>query len=128
MKSQFNKDPQTYAIIGAAMAVHRELGHGFLESVYHEALKLEFKDRHIPFVSQKELPVLYKGSKLNSVYKTDFLCFESIILEIKALKSLTSLEESQVINYLKASNLNRGLLINFGSRQLEYKRLVFNLR
>ena len=122
------KDQETYKILGAAMAVHSELGHGFLEAIYHEALEQEFSLQDIPFSKEKKLPVYYKKHKLKTFYLPDFICYDSVIVEIKALQRLSNHEESQLINYLKASGLNRGLLINFGARQLQYKRLVFNLR
>ena len=122
------KDQETYKIIGSAMAVHNELGHGFLEAIYHEALEREFNMQGIPFSKEKKLPVYYKKYKLKNYYLADFICYESVIVEIKALRRLSGNEEAQLINYLKASGLNRGLLINFGAKQLQYKRLVFNLR
>lgn len=123
-----NSDEQTFEIIGAAMAVHRALGHGFLEAVYQEALAIEFTDREIPFACEVELPILFRGQRLNTGYRADFLCFDDIIVELKALDKLTTREEAQVINYLKASGKSRGLLLNFGNRSLEQKRLVLNLR
>jgi len=123
-----SNDEQTFEIIGAAMAVHRELGHGFLEAVYQEALAIEFTDRGIPFAREVELPILFRGQRLNTGYRADFLCFNDIIVELKALDKLTTREEAQVINYLKASGKSRGLLLNFGNRSLEQKRLVLNLR
>ncbi len=122
------KDQETYKIIGAAMAVHNELGHGFLEAVYQEALEREFFLQGIPFSKEKKLPVYYKKHKLKTFYVPDFICYDSVIIEIKALQRIAGHEEAQLINYLKTSGLKRGLLINFGARQLHYKRLVFNLR
>ena len=119
-------DSQTHAIIGAAMEVHRELGPGFLEAVYHDALGLEFATRGVLFVSQRQLPVFYKGQELACTYRVDFVCYERVIVELKALKALTSVEESQILNYLKATRLERGLLLNFGTPSLEYKRFVFS--
>jgi GxxExxY protein len=123
-KNKGDGDALTYAIIGAAMEVHRHLGHGFLEAVYQEALAAEFTDRGIPFRREAELPVHYKGRALPCWYKADFVCYESVIVELKALRELTTREHAQVINYLKATRLSRALLINFGSPSLEYKRFV----
>lgn len=108
-----NSDEQTFEIIGAAMAVHRELGHGFLEAVYQEALAIEFTDRGIPFAREVELPILFRGQRLNTGYRANFLCFDDIIVELKALDKLATREESQVINYLKASGESARLAAEF---------------
>ncbi|HMJ05761.1 MAG TPA: GxxExxY protein [Chthoniobacterales bacterium] len=119
------RDPETFAIIGAAMEVHRELGRGFLELVYQTALALEFQERGIPFKAEVALPIRYKGKLLTCAYRADFVCFENIIVETKAISQLTSADHSQLINELKATGLQRGLLLNFGASSLEHKRLVF---
>jgi len=121
------KDPETFAIIGAAMEVHRELGRGFLELVYQTALALEFQDRGIPFNAEVALPIRYKNKLLTCAYRADFVCFESVIVETKAIAALSSADEAQLINELKATGLRRGLLLNFGATSLEPKRLVLNL-
>lgn len=115
---------EVYAIIGAAMEVHRELGCGFLEAVYQEALELELQARKISFVPQKELPITFKGSILKKTYLVDYVAYEKIIVEIKALDQLTTREEAQVINYLKASGVEVGVLINFGTESLQWKRII----
>ena len=119
------KDPQTFAIIGAAMEVHGELGHGFLEPVYQAALAIEFKERNIPFVAEAPLTVRYKGKTLACTYRADFICHSDIIVETKAIAKLAGADEAQLLNELKATGHRRGLLINFGTPSLEYKRLVF---
>lgn len=107
------------------MEVHSELGNGFLEAVYQEALSIELEDRGIPFRSQPKLELQYKKRQLEKTYCPDFVCYDRIIVEIKALKKLTGCEEAQVINYLKATRKRVGLLMNFGSwGKLEWKRIV----
>ena len=125
MKIVDERDPQTYAIIGAAMEIHRQLGHGFLEAVYQEAAVIEFPLKQIPFEREVNLPVKYKNVSLPVHYRADFVCFSEIIVEFKALSRLSSVEEAQLLNYLKATGLKRGLLINFGTSSLQYKRLVW---
>ncbi len=107
------------------MEVYYKLGRGFLEPIYQEALAVEFSLRGIPFEAQRELRVTYKGQVLDKTYFVDFLCYDKIIVEIKAVGKLTEIEWSQVLNYLKVSDLRVGLLFNFGSPgKLEQKRLV----
>jgi GxxExxY protein len=119
-------DDQTYQIIGAALEVHKELGCGFLEPVYQEALELELSDRRIPFRAQAEIPVFYKGRKLRATYRADVLCYDAVILKLKALGKVGDVEIAQVLNYLKASRQQRGLLINFGTRSLQHQRFVWS--
>ena len=118
------RDPQTYAIIGAALEVHRTLGHEFLEPVYHEALAVELGARGIPHHREVQMPVYYKGVRLDLHYRVDLVCFGEVLVELKAIDRLTPREESQVINYLAASRMGRGMPLNFGSTSLQYKRFV----
>ena len=126
--STVHKDPETYAIIGAAMEIHKEMGSGFLEAVYQDAMEIEFKERGILYIREHNIPVTHKGILLRSPYRADFLCYDSVIVELKAIKALSDIETAKTIHYLKATKLQRALLINFGSPRLEYKRLVHNLR
>jgi GxxExxY protein len=123
MNEQQN-DPQTYAIIGAAMEVHKQLGCGFLEPVYQEAMDIELAARGVAFSPQAELVILYKGKPLKCTYRPDFICFGTLIVELKALSQVGGIEEAQVINYLKATGFHVGLLLNFGARSLQFKRFV----
>lgn len=116
---------EVYQIIGAAMDVYYQLGRGFLEPVYQEALEIELRRRGIPFEAQHELIIYYKGQPLEKRYVPDVVCFGQIVAELKVCDRLTGKEESQILNYLKATNNHVGLLINFGSRgTLEWKRYV----
>ena len=117
------KDPQTYEIIGAAMEAHRELGDGFLEAVDQAALVIEFTRRRIPFRTEVELPIEYKGMRLSCGYRGDFVCFDNVVVEIKA--TLVPPDQAQLLNQLKATKYRCGILINFGAASLEYKRMVF---
>jgi len=121
-------DHETYAIIGAAMEVHTQLGSGFLESVYQEALTEELRLGAVPFESEVRLPILYKGRLLATVFRADLICFGNIIVELKAIKAFTSIEEAQLLNYLKATGMERGLLLNFGAQKLQVKRMVCTKR
>jgi GxxExxY protein len=117
---------EVYAIIGAAMDVYNNLGPGFLEAVYQEAMEIEIASRKIPALPEQKLYIEYKGTPLKKFYEADLICYKKIIVEIKAMDRLTSREESQILNYLKATGMKVGLLINFGAHNdLEWKRLVF---
>jgi len=115
---------ESYKIIGACIEVHNELGSGFLEPIYQEALEVELTNQNIPFQREAPLPVKYKGLVLNKSYIADFILYDKIVLELKALDALSSVHESQVLNYLKATGFKLGLLVNFGQPKLQYKRLV----
>ena len=115
---------EVYQIVGAALEVSNHLGCGFLEAVYQEALSLEFAERHIPYVQQKRIQIKYKNTILQKHYMADFLCYEKIIVEIKAIKQLTSIEAAQILNYLKATGHPVGVLLNFGSPRFEWKRYI----
>ena len=115
---------EVYEIIGCAMEVHSQLGNGFLESVYQEAMSIEMTHCQIPFVKEKRLIITYKGIELAKYYCADFVCYDKIIVELKALSEITTEHDAQIINYLKATGIRVGLLINFGAKSLQYKRLV----
>jgi GxxExxY protein len=114
-----------YQVMGACFEVYKEMGCGFLESVYQECLEMEFRMRGLPFRPQSELDLRYKLNPLNQKYKPDFICYDKIILEIKAVKALTDEHRAQVFNYLKATGYKLGLLVNFGHfPKVEYERIV----
>jgi GxxExxY protein len=116
---------EVYQIVGAAMDVYYQLGRGFLEPVYQEALEVELRRRNIPFEAQKRLTIYYKGEALKKDYVADLICFGQIIAELKVCEGLTGREEAQLLNYMKATRNGVGLLFNFGSRmRLEWKRYV----
>jgi len=117
---------ECFQIIGACFEVHNELGSGFLEEVYHEALKLEFIDRSVPATSKPKLEIRYKGKILKKNYEPDFVFFSAIVLELKAAKALDDAHRAQLFNYLKATVFELGLLINFGcKRELEWERIIY---
>jgi GxxExxY protein len=120
-------DPETYAIFGAAIVVHRKMGRGFLEPVYRACLAIELRRQDIPFEREVSLRVAYDGITLPLSFRTDFVCFGSIVVEVKALPELRSRDTAQLMNYLKASGLHRGVLLNFGSGVLGKQRVVWNL-
>jgi GxxExxY protein len=126
MPSEFD-DPQTYKIIGAAMAVHRELGCGFLEAVSREALTIELREREVPFVREARLPVHYRDRLLPLFYTVDFICYDEVLVELKALRAIGPVEEAQLINYLRVARRSRRLVLNFGATSLQHRRLVLNL-
>lgn len=115
----------TNTIMGAAMEVHRRLGPGFLESGYDEALAIEFEQRQIDFERQKELPVYYKGALIKT-FICDYVVNGKVIVELKAIKNLSEIEQVQLTSYLKASQLAVGLLLNFGAKSLEVKRMIYS--
>lgn len=125
MKEEFMLyEDETYKIIGAAMEVHKELGAGFLEGVYQEALEKEFNLQNIPYKRETPIPVYYKSELLSKHYIADFICYNKIIVELKALSALTTEHQAQIINYLTATRLELGLIINFGRSSLEHKRII----
>ena len=115
---------ESYKIIGACMKVHRTLGPGFLEAVYEEALEKEFQNQKIQFKKQVKLELYYENQKLKKQYRADFVCYDSIILEIKAVKLIPIVFYAQLKNYLKCTNTELGILINFGTSSLTYKRIL----
>ena len=123
---QHDRDPRTHAIISAAFDVHREVGAGsYGEGVCRDALAVEFHLRKIPFMTEVPYPVFYKGVRLPSLYRADFLCMEAVIVEIKSLPERTGkVEQAQMLKYLRASGLKVALLLNFGLASLEYRRFV----
>ena len=123
-KTEILYKEESYKIIGACMKVHRELGSGFLEAVYDEALKKEFMKSEIPFKSQVKLKVFYEGEQLKKYYIADFICYDKIILEIKSINQVPVVFYAQIKNYLTATKMELGMLINFGQSSLTYKRII----
>ena len=123
--SEFLYKDLTYRIIGIAMEIHRELGPGFLEAVYEEVMADELNTGKIAFENQVKLNIYYKEKKLKKQYQADFIVDEKIVVELKGVAKLTDLDEAQMINYLKATGLKIGLLVNFGGKSLEWKRIVY---
>lgn len=115
---------KTYQIIGAAMAVHQYLGCGFTEKVYQDALEIEFQTRDIPYEREQPMEVSYRGVRLNTQFVPDFICFDDIIVELKAVKELEDIHRAQTINYGKVANTEVALLINFGESSLRYERYI----
>ena len=116
---------ESYKIIGSAFNVYNKLGHGFLEAVYQECLELEFKKQGIPYEREKEIKIYYDGQELKQTYRADFVCYDKIIVELKAVSELDEAHHAQVCNYLHATNMKLGILVNFGcSEGLEKDRIV----
>jgi GxxExxY protein len=117
---------EVYTIMGAAFEAHKELGSGFIEAVYQEAFEYELNRRQIPFISQPNLQVRYKDLVLSRTFKPDIVAYDTIIIELKAIEKFSSVDDSQILNYLKATGMQLGLLINFGSSRLEWRRRVLS--
>ena len=115
---------ETYNIRGAIFAVHNELGSGFLERVYQDALEYEFRERGIPYEREKLIQIMYKGKPLGEPYRADFVCYGKIIVELKAVEELQGIHRSQVVNYLNATGMKLGLLVNFGEKFANIERIV----
>lgn len=115
---------ESYMIIGACMEVHKKLGTGFLESVYSEALEKELKNKNVPYEREKKLQIYYEGEPLKKYFKADFVCFNSIIVELKSNGFISKSDIRQSLNYLKATQYKLGILANFGTSSLTYKRIV----
>ena len=115
---------ESYNIRSAIFAVHNELGNGFLERVYQDALEYEFRERGIPYEREKWIQIMYKGKPLGEPYRADFVCYDKIIVELKALSELEGVHRAQVINYLKAAKMKLGLLINFGETSAKVERIL----
>ena len=119
-----NINDGSYEIIGAAMEVHKRLGCGFLEAVYQEALEEELKLKQIPYKREQEINISYRDMQLKTYYKADFICYDKVILELKAIKQIGEIEYAQILNYLKATGYKTGILLNFGAKSLEHKRFL----
>ena len=124
MEQVYLYQSETYKIIGAMMEVHKHLGSGFLEVVYQEALAIEFEIQKIPYIREKKLILFYKEVQLEKFYVPDFLCYDKIVVDLKAISALTSTHDSIMLNYLNATKFKVGLLGNFGEKSLKYRRLV----
>ncbi len=122
--SGFIYKEESYAIHGALFAVHRELGAGFLERVYQDALEYEFRERGIPYEREKKIQIMYKGMPLGEPYRADFVCYGKIIVELKAVKALEDAHYAQILNYLKATKMKLGILVNFHDTFIVPTRIV----
>jgi len=125
MMSEIFFKEESYKIVGICMEIHTNLGMGFKEAVYKDALEVEFRAQNIPFVREKQFKIEYKGVILSHKYYADFIAFGSIILEVKSSPIMANRFVAQTINYLKASGIKLGIIANFGERSLKYKRVVF---
>ncbi len=119
-------DSKLYELIGVAMEVHNTLGPGFVEKVYGDAFKRELLLRNIPFEREKELTVFYKGERIESTFYEDFVCYGSVIVELKAVSNLLPIHKAQLLNYMKATGIKKGLLINFATQLLEFEKYVYH--
>ena len=117
-------EQETFKVIGACIQVHKKLGSGFSESVYHQAIEKELLNTNIPFEQQKKVPIYYDGELLDTFFIADFVCYDNVILEIKSVPALQDQMKQQVVNYLKSSTIEVGMLINFGEKSLKWKRFV----
>ena len=115
---------ESYNIKGAVIAVHKVLGCGFLERVYQDALEIEFKDRNIPYEREKEIQIMYKGKPLGDPYRADFVCYGKIIVELKTVDKISGIHRAQVINYLKATKMKLGILVNFSDDVIYPERII----
>ena len=115
---------ESYHIRGAMMAVHRELGSGFLERVYQDALEYEFKERGIPYEREKKIQIMYKGKPLGEPYRADFVCYGKIIVELKTVDEVLGIHRAQVVNYLKATKMKLGILVNFHDDVIYPERII----
>jgi len=120
----FQRDTQTFQIIGAAMEVHRRLHRGLFEGFYCDALAIELELRGVPFESERSIQLEYKGRPIRRPHHMDFVCFGEVVVEVKAVSALVPADEAQLLNYLAMSRLKRGLLLNFGAKSLEHKRMI----
>lgn len=123
MSNLFYRD-ESYNIRGALFAVHNELGCGYLERVYQDALEVEFRLRNIPYEREKSIQVVYKGEPLGEPYRADFVCYGKVIVELKAVSEILGVHRAQVIHYLKATKMKLGFLVNFGEESLNIERTV----
>ena len=123
MNNLFYRD-ESYKIRGALFAVHNELGCGFLERVYQDALEVEFRLRNIPYEREKAIQIVYKGEPLGEPYRADFVCYGKVIIELKSVSEILDVHRAQIINYLKATKMKLGFLVNFGEENLKIERIV----